>query len=29
VAFPDFGSSGYWAQQVVQLREQLAGMQDD
>ena len=29
VAFPGFGSSGYWAQQVVQLREQLAGMQDD
>ena len=24
VAFPAFGSSGYWAQQVVQLREQLA-----
>jgi Ser/Thr protein kinase RdoA (MazF antagonist) len=24
VAFPAFGSSGYWGQQVVQLREQLA-----
>ena len=23
-AFPDFGSSGYWGQQVLQLREQLA-----
>ncbi|MEN9418033.1 MAG: hypothetical protein RI988_1653 [Pseudomonadota bacterium] len=26
VAFPAFGSSGYWAQQVMQLREQLAAM---
>jgi Ser/Thr protein kinase RdoA (MazF antagonist) len=22
-AFPDFGSSGYWGQQALQLREQL------
>ena len=28
VAFPAFGSSGYWAQQVVQLREQLAAADD-
>lgn len=29
VAFPAFGSSGYWAQQVVQLQEQLATTDDD
>ncbi len=29
VAFPAFGSSGYWAQQVVQLREQLAAADGD
>ena len=29
VAFPAFGSSGYWAQQVVQLREQLAAAEDE
>ena len=23
VAFPDFGSAGYWGQQALQLREQL------
>ncbi len=29
VAFPAFGSSGYWGQQVMQLREQLSAMDAD
>ena len=28
IAFPDFGSSAYWGQQVTQLREQMRAAQD-
>ena len=28
VAFPAFGTSAYWAQQVTQLREQMRGMDE-
>lgn len=28
VAFPDFGSSSYWAQQVMQLRDQMRAARD-
>lgn len=28
IAFPDFGSSSYWGQQVTQLREQMRAAQD-
>jgi len=28
VAFPDFGTSSYWAQQVMQLRDQMRAAQD-
>jgi Ser/Thr protein kinase RdoA (MazF antagonist) len=27
-AFPDFGTSAYWGQQVTQMREQLAALND-